>query len=79
MKIGSPEHIWNLHGEESSLAIIFFGAHLAIPLEFPFDLFVFLIDGQRLTELMIEYNVGVRTNRSIEFKRVDEDFFSDEG
>lgn len=38
-----------------------------------------LIDGQRLTELMIEYNVGVRTNRSIELKRVDEDFFSEEG
>ena len=79
MKIGSTEHLWNLHGEESSLAIIFFGAHLAIPLEFPFDLFVFLIDGQRLTELMIEYNVGVCTNRSIEFKRVDENFFSEEG
>ncbi len=39
---------------------------------------VILIDGQRLTELMIEYNVGVRTNRSIEFKRVDEDFFTEE-
>ncbi len=36
---------------------------------------VILIDGQRLTDLMIEHNVGVRTNRTIEFKKLDEDFF----
>lgn len=39
---------------------------------------VILIDGQRLTDLMIEYGVGVRISRKIEFKRVDEDFFSEE-
>ncbi|MEH2512322.1 restriction system protein [Nitrobacteraceae bacterium AZCC 1564] len=39
---------------------------------------IILIDGQRLADLMIEYNVGVRVSRSIEFKRVDEDFFSDD-
>lgn len=39
---------------------------------------VILIDGPRLAELMIEHNVGVRVNRTIEFKRVDEDFFSEE-
>jgi restriction system protein len=38
---------------------------------------VILIDGQRLTDLMIEHNVGVRTSRAIEFKRLDEDFFAD--
>ncbi|WP_342241325.1 restriction endonuclease [Inquilinus sp. OTU3971] len=37
---------------------------------------VILIDGQRLADLMIEYNVGVRTSRAIEFKRLDEDFFT---
>ena len=37
---------------------------------------VILIDGQRLADLMIEHNVGVRVSRSIDFKRVDEDFFS---
>ena len=36
---------------------------------------VILIDGHRLASLMIEHNVGVRTNRTIEFKRLDEDFF----
>jgi restriction system protein len=39
---------------------------------------VILIDGQRLADLMIEHNVGVRTHRTVEFKRVDEDFFVEE-
>lgn len=39
---------------------------------------VILIDGQRLTDLMIEHDVGVRTSRAIAFKRLDEDFFSEE-
>lgn len=38
---------------------------------------VILIDGYRLTELMIEFNVGVRLNRVIEVKKLDEDFFDD--
>jgi restriction system protein len=44
------------------------------PLEAP----SILIDGQRLTDLMIEHNVGVRLSRAIEFKRLDEDFFAEE-
>ncbi|WP_257211467.1 restriction endonuclease [Sphingobium sp. IP1] len=39
---------------------------------------VILIDGDRLTDLMIEYGVGVRVSRRIEFKRLDEDFFAEE-
>ena len=39
---------------------------------------VVLIDGRQLAELMIEHNVGVRTSRALEFKRLDEDFFSEE-
>ena len=39
---------------------------------------VILIDGQRLTDLMIEHHVGVRVSRTVEFKRLDEDFFADE-
>ena len=39
---------------------------------------VILIDGTRLTELMVEFGVGVRVSRVIEVKRLDEDFFSDE-
>jgi len=33
------------------------------------------IIGKRLTELMVEQGVGVRTSRTVEFKRLDEDFF----
>jgi restriction system protein len=40
---------------------------------------VILLDGQSLADLMIEHGVGVRTNRTIDFKRLDEEFFSDEG
>lgn len=39
---------------------------------------VILIDGTRLTELMMEFGVGVRVNRTIEVKRLDEDFFGEE-
>jgi restriction system protein len=39
---------------------------------------VVLIDGARLTELMVEFGVGVRASRMIEVKRLDEDFFSEE-
>lgn len=38
---------------------------------------VILIDGSRLAELMIEFDVGVRSYRKVEVKRVDEDFFAD--
>ena len=40
---------------------------------------VILIDGPRLTDLMIEHGVGVRTTREIAIKRLDEDFFDEAG
>ena len=39
---------------------------------------VILIDGDRLAELLIEHDVGVRLSRTIAMKRIDEDFFADE-
>lgn len=39
---------------------------------------VILIDGHKLTDLMIEHNVGVRLNRAVEFKQIDENFFDEE-
>ncbi|ARM88125.1 restriction endonuclease protein Mrr 2 [Rhizobium sp. CIAT894] len=39
---------------------------------------VVLIDGRRLTDLMLEHGVGVRSSRLLEFKRLDEDFFAEE-
>ena len=39
---------------------------------------VILVDGESLADLMIEHGVGVRKTRAIEFKRLDEDFFSED-
>jgi len=36
-----------------------------------------LIDGARLSELMIECNIGVSTVRTVELKRLDSDYFED--
>ena len=38
---------------------------------------IILVDGKRLTELMIEYGVGVSTQKAYLLKRVDSDYFSD--
>ena len=38
---------------------------------------VILIDGPRLADLMIEHNVGVSTDQTIEIKRVDSDYFEE--
>ena len=38
---------------------------------------IILVDGKRLTELMIEYGVGVSTQKAYLVKRVDSDYFSD--
>jgi restriction system protein len=35
---------------------------------------VILIGGERLAELLVEHDVGVRVSRTISVKRVDEDF-----
>lgn len=37
-----------------------------------------LIDGDELTRLMVRYGVGVRTERTIEFRKLDLDYFEDE-
>jgi restriction system protein len=39
---------------------------------------VVLMDGDQLADLMIENNIGVRIDRTIHFKRIDQDFFGDE-
>jgi restriction system protein len=38
---------------------------------------IILIDGAELTKLMIQYAVGVRTDRTVELKRMDLDYFED--
>lgn len=40
---------------------------------------IILVDGKNLAKLMIEYNVGVQVKDTIQIKKIDEDFFVDEG
>ena len=46
--------------------------------EYAADKHIILIDGKRLTELMIEFDVGVSTQKVYKLKRVDTDFFSED-
>ncbi|GJD59498.1 restriction endonuclease [Methylobacterium dankookense] len=39
---------------------------------------IVLIDGERLSDLMVEHGIGVRDSRIISVKRIDEDFFDDD-
>ena len=39
---------------------------------------VVLIDGERLASLMIEYDLGVSTERTYKEKKLDGDYFSEE-
>ncbi|WP_027369202.1 restriction endonuclease [Desulfocurvibacter africanus] len=39
---------------------------------------VVLIDGKRLAELMIEFDVGVSTRATYQVKRIDSDYFNEE-
>jgi restriction system protein len=39
---------------------------------------IVLIDGEELASLMIRYGVGVRTERSIEIRRLDTDYFEND-
>lgn len=54
-----------------------FSAH-AIEYVKPLQQRIVLINGERLCELMVEHDVGVRISRTVLVKRVDEDFFADE-
>jgi restriction system protein len=38
---------------------------------------IILIDGGQLAKLMIQYNVGVRSEQSVEIKRIDLDYFDE--
>lgn len=37
-----------------------------------------VVDGLKLTELMIKHRVGVQVARRVEIVKIDEDFFSDD-
>lgn len=54
----------------SKAAYDFVGKHLSAR--------IVLIDGKKLTHLMINYGLGVSTEHSYEIKRIDGDYFSDQ-
>ncbi len=39
------------------------------------DLNIILIDGHRLAELMIQYNIGCQVEKTLEIKKINEDYF----
>lgn len=39
---------------------------------------IILVDGKKLTELMIEFDIGVSTQKAYKIKRVDNDFFAED-
>jgi len=39
---------------------------------------VILIDGNKLAKLMVDYDVGVATDKTYKIKRIDTDFFEEE-
>ena len=39
---------------------------------------IVLIDGEELTQLMIDHDLGVTTQRTYAVKRIDSDFFGEE-
>jgi restriction system protein len=40
---------------------------------------IVLIDGARLAELMIDHDLGVTVKETFKLKKLDEDFFDEEG
>lgn len=45
----------------------------------PLNVRVVLVDGEHLAQLMIEHGVGVSLRQRYDFKRIDSDFFSEDG
>ena len=39
---------------------------------------IILIDGKKLADLMIEFDVGVSTQKTYKIKRIDSDFFNED-
>jgi restriction system protein len=67
-----------LNGKKSRKGIYFTASRFtdqAIEFASNIEMKVVLIDGKRLSELMIDHNVGVSTIASFEVKRIDSDYF----
>lgn len=82
--IGRPEiqkFVGALHGKSAKKGVFITTATFtkeSINYVSTIDPKVVLIDGARLVELMIDYNLGVSTVESYEIKKIDSDFFIEE-
>jgi restriction system protein len=81
--VGRPEiqkFVGALHGKRAKKGVFittgFFSSDAAAYVE-NIDPKVVLIDGRRLAELMIDFEVGVTTARTYSVKRVDSDYFEE--
>lgn len=81
--VGRPEiqkFVGALHGKRARKGVFittgFFSSDAAAYVE-NIDPKVVLIDGRRLAELMIDFEVGVTTARTYDVKRVDSDYFEE--
>ena len=79
--VGRPEiqkFVGALHGQRAKKGIFITASHFtreATDYVSNIDPKVVLIDGNRLTQLMIDFNVGVSKTRSYEIKSIDSDYF----
>ena len=83
--VGRPEiqrFVGALHGKRAKKGVFIttsaFSAEAVAYVEH-IDPKVVLIDGRRLTELMIDFGVGVNTSATYDVKRVDSDYFDETG
>ncbi len=83
--VGRPEiqrFVGALHGKRAKKGVFIttsaFSAEAVAYVEH-IDPKVVLIDGRRLTELMIDFGVGVNTSATYDVKRVDSDYFDEDG
>jgi restriction system protein len=82
--VGRPEiqkFVGALHGKRAKKGVFLTTSNFsaeAIEYVKTIDPRVVLIDGMKLAQLMVEYNVGVSTAQTYEIKRVDSDYFDAE-
>jgi len=84
-QVGRPEiqkFVGALHGKQARKGVFMststFSKEAVDYVESLFDPKVILIDGQRLAELMIEFNVGVSAGDTFTIKRIDTDYFNND-
>ncbi|PLV59913.1 restriction endonuclease [Thermotoga sp. KOL6] len=82
--VGRPEiqkFVGALHGQRAKKGVFITTSSFsksAIEYVSKIDSKIILIDGEKLADLMIEYNVGVSTVATYEIKKIDLDYFTEE-